>query len=325
MTTASGQVLSINSKEEVVVVDDFSFIKKVVDKMVSGDLGTCPYSGQVKGTYQWICSGSFARAEKEERGKGLKIVKAAQKAFTKARGVIVEQPAKQPSKTSRINDDLFHEIVDVGIGKKAKCPEITVEKLHEYLISLYPHEDQVILGKAAASACKVVKKQLAENERHRKERQEAERAVEAFLKKNPNNFLRDLKEIVDDIFLDKTIGVETSRGKLIKAVADKQNNLLWEICTRETKNYFVANPKDLKRSSLIAKKINETRITQGKHELPDWMLARAVDEKQEALREKKRQRSIAAANNFRGVKKPHSASKRGERFNGPRVKQKRHY
>ena len=82
-----------------------------------------------------------------------------------------------------------------------------------------------------------------------------------------------------------------------------------EHCLKEVDAYFAVNPKNFYRHpARIAKEINEAR----EYVLPFRMLTAIVGKQQEVLREKERKRSVAVANDFRKVKKPGSAARRGK-------------
>ena len=120
---------------------------------------------------------------------------------------------------------------------------------------------------------------------HQREWQDAQRAVEIFFKKNPNNFFRLIEEIVDEIFFDKEIKVEASHRKVTRVVANKQKALLGEKCDKVAKIYFSTNPKDLNRHpARIAKEINEAC----EDALPFRMLTAIVGKQQENLRGQER-------------------------------------
>ncbi len=299
----TGLAIVRTNGREVVFVDGLNFIKEIIDGMVAGDLRICPYSGQPKNSNQWIASDSFSRAEKEKRGKGLEIVRAVQKAFVLAGGVVVEQPQRP----SRIDNDFFYEIVDVGKVWLFKNQNATVKNLHEYLVFLYNKVDKGVLGKAAGMAFKFYKAEIKATE-----------VVLKWYEQKPNDFRKPREVGLDIMFKFKP---EVGEKKIIKAVwlyqdkdefYDRKKSWRFQRCEGAVNNY-IGKTLDGRHPGEIAQEIIDNYKAKGSDSFPQSilpMLTRAVANHLNKLREAEHKRLTASHGGGQKVKKPGSVARR---------------
>ncbi len=245
----------------------------------------------------------------------------------------------EPATYNRIDNNLFREIVNAGIGWLAKNPEAAINQVKEELVRFYhPEVEEGPLAAAAVTAYKLYKQRVETEKKHQKEWEEATAAAEAWFAEHPAD-LRHPAKVAQDILneLKPDCG---GISKLTAAVAQVQEPLhkkkkeeLWEKCLSSAEQHFTVNSRDKRHPGHIAEEINHritsriSRITSriSEEEIhPYRMLTAAVAQAQKRYKEKERKELSCSGVFFlerkERIKKPGSAARRGQNNGSERAK-----
>lgn len=240
----TAKIIQINNKkkEEVVIINNYKFIKSIIIDIATGKINkrqNCPICGGKKSPHLWICSQCMDNALHPNE-----LITAIKEAVSQYGGKIKNKSQSY----SLLTQEEKEEVKNATKDWLKKHPKSTLQKLFEVIANLFPH-----LSPKIQALERFLIYLYNKHQKDYKEWIQAQKLAKQWFDNYPHDIRRRSTDIADDL-----IPFLASKGKLIKAVAEEKQRRLQIIQKKAQKiaqKYWATTPNNNQPPEKIAKRL----------------------------------------------------------------------